>query len=213
MSDSSQTATAASDGNTVACIECDLLVDIPPLGMRQRSLCPRCGEVLCHGNVQRARLALPYGICAALLLPLSLLFPFLSFARSGVSNQINLIQSAWALYLDGSVVLSGIVFTFIIILPACVVAAVLWIALSLNLNRYLQGVHTAARFIYTVTTWSMVEVFIIAVLVSLIKIAHMASVEIGLSLWCYVAFALFTVAALAKLDKYVVWNRIEALQR
>ena len=113
MPDSSQTATAAPDGNTVACVECDLLVNIPTLGMRQRSICPRCGEVLSHGNVQRARLALPYGICAALLLPLSLLFPFLSFARSGVSNQINLIQSAWALYLDGSVVLSGIVFTFI----------------------------------------------------------------------------------------------------
>jgi len=212
MPDSSQAA-ATPDGNTVACVECDLLVRIPKLGMRQRSLCPRCGEVLSHGNVQRARLALPYGICAALLLPLSLLFPFLSFARSGVSNEINLIQSAWALYLDGSVVLSGIVFTFIIILPACVVAAVIWVALSLNLNRYLQGVHTAARFIYVVTAWSMVEVFIIAVLVSLIKIAHMASVEMGLSLWSYVAFALFTVAALAKLDKYVVWNRIEALQR
>jgi paraquat-inducible protein A len=212
MPDSSQAA-ATPDGNTVACVECDLLVSIPKLGMRQRSLCPRCGEVLSHGNVQRARLALPYGICAALLLPLSLLFPFLSFARSGVSNEINLIQSAWALYLDGSVVLSGIVFTFIIILPACVVAAVIWVALSLNLNRYLQGVHTAARFIYVVTAWSMVEVFIIAVLVSLIKIAHMASVEMGLSLWSYVAFALFTVAALAKLDKYVVWNRIEALQR
>ena len=96
----------------VACVECDLLVEIPPLQLRQRSLCPRCGHVLSYGNLARARLALPYGICAAVMLPLSLLFPFMSFARSGVENEVSLVQTAWTLYVDGSVILSGLIFSF-----------------------------------------------------------------------------------------------------
>jgi len=196
----------------VACVECDLLVDIPALDVRQRSLCPRCGHVLSHGNIARAQHALPYGICAAVLLPMSLLFPFMSFARSGVENEVNLVQTAWTLYLDGSVILSGLIFTFIIILPAGVIGAILLVALSLNLNRQLPLLRHAARFIFTVDTWSMVEVFIIGVLVSLIKIAKMASVELGPSLWTYLAFAIFTVAALAKLDRFVVWQNIDRLK-
>lgn len=195
----------------VACVECDLLVDVPPLEVRQRSLCPRCGHVLSYGNLERARHALPYGICAAVMLPLSLLFPFMSFARSGIENEVNLVQTAWTLYLDGSVFLSGLIFSFIITLPACVVAAILLISFALNLNRNLPLLRPAARFIFSVSNWSMVEVFIIGVLVSLVKIAHMASVELGLSLWTYLAFAIFTVAALAKLDKLVVWQQMEKL--
>jgi len=195
----------------VACVECDLLVEVPPLKTRQRSLCPRCGHVLSYGNLQRARHALPYGICAAVMLPLSLLFPFMSFARSGIENEVNLLQTAWTLYLDGSVFLSGLIFSFIITLPACVVAAILLVAFALNLNRGLPLLRPAARFIFSVNNWSMVEVFIIGVLVSLIKIAKMASVELGVSLWAYLAFAIFTVAALAKLDKLVVWRQIEKL--
>ena len=196
----------------VACVECDLLVVIPSLKARQRSLCPRCGHVLSYGNLARARHALPYGLCAAVMLPLSLMFPFMSFARSGVENEVNLVQTAWTLYLDGSVVLSGLIFSFIIALPAFVVAAILLIAFALNFNRDLPLLRPAARFIFKVSSWSMVEVFIIGVLVSLVKIAKMASVELGPSLWTYMAFAIFTVAALAKLDKFVVWQQIERLK-
>lgn len=188
------------------------MVEIPHLSLRQRSLCPRCGHVLSFGNIHRARHALPYAICASVLLLLSLLFPFLSFSRSGVANEMNLLQTAWTLYQDGSVVLSGIIFGFIVALPAGVIAAILLIAFALSLNRQLPGLRPAARFIFTVDTWSMVEVFIIGVFVSLIKISKMASVEMGLSFWSYMAFAVFTVAALAKLDKYVVWHHISVLR-
>lgn len=189
-----------------------MLVTVPELEERQRSLCPRCGHVLSYGNLARAQHSLPYGICAAVLLPMSLLFPFMSFARSGVENEMNLFQTAWALYTDGSVVLSLLILTFIITLPAFIIAAIVWVSIALNMNRNLPFLAAAARFVFRVNTWSMVEVFIIGVLVSLVKIAKMASVELGLSLWTYVAFAGFTVAALAKLDKWVVWQHIERLR-
>ena len=198
--------------NQTACVECDLLVTVPALEQRQRSLCPRCGHVLSYGNLLRAQHALPYGICAAVLLPMSLLYPFMSFARSGIENEVNLLQTAATLYTDGSVVLSALILIFIIALPACVIAAILWISIALNVNRNLPMLPTVARFIYTANTWSMVEVFIIGVLVSLVKIAKMASVELGFSLFTYIGFAVFTVAALAKLDKWIVWHHIERLQ-
>ena len=59
--------------------------------------------------------------------------------------------------------------------------------------------------------WSMVEVFIIGVIVSLVKIAAMATVVVGASFWAYAAFAICFTAAVANLDRYQCWERIEAL--
>jgi paraquat-inducible protein A len=198
----------------MGCAECDLLVDVPlRLGARQRCSCPRCGHVLSSGNLDRARQAFPFVISAAVLLPLSLLFPFMSFARSGIENEMNLFQTSWALYQDGSVVLSGIVFGFIVLVPSFVILATLVISLSLTLERDLPGLRMAARFVYTANSWSMVEVFIIGVLISLVKISHMAHVALGVSLWTYLAFAIMLVLALVRLDKVVVWEYIDGLRR
>ncbi|MEZ5501490.1 MAG: paraquat-inducible protein A [Halioglobus sp.] len=59
--------------------------------------------------------------------------------------------------------------------------------------------------------WSMVEVFIIGVIVSLVKIAAMATVVVGISFWAYAAFTVCFTLAVSSLDRYQCWERIEAL--
>jgi paraquat-inducible protein A len=56
----------------------------------------------------------------------------------------------------------------------------------------------------------MVEVFVIGVIVSLVKIHHMATVVVGLSFWAYVGFSLCFAATMASLDRLQVWREIEA---
>ena len=68
----------------------------------------------------------------------------------------------------------------------------------------------AGRFLFWLSPWSMAEVFIIGVLVSLVKIAAMASVVVGLSFWAYVGFAVCFTASLSSLDRLQMWREIEA---
>ena len=58
----------------------------------------------------------------------------------------------------------------------------------------------------------MVEVFIIGVIVSLVKIAKMATVGLGVSFWAYVAFSILFTMVVSALDRYQCWEQIEALQ-
>ena len=60
--------------------------------------------------------------------------------------------------------------------------------------------------------WVMAEVFIIGVIVSLVKIATMATVTLGLSFWAYAAFSVCFALAVATVDRYQVWEQIEALE-
>ena len=56
----------------------------------------------------------------------------------------------------------------------------------------------------------LVEVFVIGVLVSLVKIGAMAKVVMGVSFFSYVAFALCFTAALSNLDRVQIWREIQA---
>jgi paraquat-inducible protein A len=68
----------------------------------------------------------------------------------------------------------------------------------------------AGRLLFLLDPWSMVEVFVIGVLVSLVKISAMASVVLGLSFWAYVGFAICFIASLSSLDRLEMWREIEA---
>ena len=54
----------------------------------------------------------------------------------------------------------------------------------------------------------MAEVFIISVIVSLVKIAAMAEVELGIAFWSYILFTVCITAALAYTDRYYLWRMI-----
>lgn len=190
----------------VACPECDLMVRLPDIHEDARLGCPRCHHTLSYFGEARLRRALPLGVCAALLLLLSLWFPFMSFESAGVENRMTLIQASWALLLDGSYVLSALVMVFIVIAPAVLVACVLVVSSFIYRQKPSPMVATATKLLFGLTSWSMVEVFIIGVFVSLVKIAAMATVELGVSLWAYLGLSFALVGAIASLDKVSIWR-------
>ena len=55
----------------------------------------------------------------------------------------------------------------------------------------------------------MVEVFVIGVIVSLVKLASLATVVLGISFWAYVGFSICLTAAMTSLDRAYVWDEIE----
>ncbi|WP_341707589.1 paraquat-inducible protein A [Halopseudomonas sp.] len=205
-------ATDSARHGLIACHECDLLVRLPTLEQTHRLSCPRCKHSLGLTGERHLERALPLGICAALLLALSLMFPFLAFERAGVSNQMTLLQTGIALVQDGSLLLGALVLLFIILAPCLLVGCILLIACSLRLQRPLPGVKTAARLMHRLTSWNMVEVFIIGVFVSLVKIAGMAHVALGISLWSYLALAIVLTAAAGSLERISLWRRLAELE-
>ena len=85
------------------------------------------------------------------------------------------------------------------------------LCIPLQKGRYRPWLVPVARGIFLAQNWAMVEVFIIGVIVSLVKIMAMATVVLGISFWAYTAFAICFTLAVANLDRYQCWERIEEL--
>jgi paraquat-inducible protein A len=56
----------------------------------------------------------------------------------------------------------------------------------------------------------MVEVFMLGVLVSLVKLAHLAGVVPGVALWSFAALMFVMTAVAAVFDPRDLWARVEA---
>ena len=57
--------------------------------------------------------------------------------------------------------------------------------------------------------WSMVEVFMLGVLVSLVKLGRMATVVPGAGMWAFFALIIVLASATSILDPHDVWARLE----
>ena len=64
------------------------------------------------------------------------------------------------------------------------------------------------RWLFLLLPWSMVEVFLVGVLVSLIKIASLADVSIGYGFWCFCSFCLMYLKCMLYLDRNWLWTKI-----
>jgi paraquat-inducible protein A len=196
----------------IACHACDLLVDVHELKLGQRASCPRCGHFLTRLLPDAHSKVLSYSLAALVALAIANAFPFLSFASSGLESVMTLPQTPGMLWDYGLPVVSILVAAFIIFIPAIVLLLLILLCLPLHGGRWRPWLKPVGRWIFHMQSWSMVEVFIIGVIVSLVKIAKMATVVLGLSFWGYVAFSILFTMAIAALDRYQMWQEIEALE-
>jgi len=196
----------------IACHGCDLLVDVGGLENESRAYCPRCGHFLTRYQHDAMSRVLAYTVAAIILLALANSFPFLSFSSAGLESVMTLPSAPGSLIRYGMPALGVLVAAFIIIIPSLILLLVALVSAPLMFGLRAPWLRIAARGLFMLQNWSMVEVFIIAVIVSLVKIASLATVILGISFWAYAAFSICFTLALVTLDRYQCWEMIEALE-
>lgn len=147
---------------------------------------------------------------ASVFLFLANMLPFLSFKAKGHEKVMTLFEAALELYEYGSILLAAFVLMFIIIAPAIFLFSIIWVLTPFVLKgECAKWSVDFGKLIFHTTPWSMAEVFLIGVLVSMVKIASLATVELGLSFWSYAGFTIFITLTMTSLDSRQFWNAIE----
>jgi len=195
----------------IACHGCDLLVNVAELKEGESASCPRCGHFLTRRRPNAYSKVLAYSVASLILLVLANSFSFLSFGASGLESVITLRETPMAVWKYGMPEVAIMVAAFIIVIPAMILMLLLILCIPLERGRYRPWLIPVAKGIFLTQNWSMVEVFIIGVIVSLVKIAAMATVVLGISFWAYAGFSICFTLAVASLDRYQCWERIEQL--
>ena len=196
-------------GGLIACHDCDLLnseVDVPKGGALR---CARCGSMLYRHKRDSLDRTLALTSAALILFVVANVFPFLAFEMKGDVTHTTLITGIDRLWDQGWYLMSALVFLTAIGAPFVQIGLLLYVLVPIKLGRNPWDLARVFRFLRHIEPWSMMEIFLVGVLVSLVKLAGMANVVPGLALWSFGVLIITLAAAVAALDPRIVWDRIE----
>ncbi len=202
------------DTHLSLCEECDLLQRSPPLPPRGSSRCLRCGHQLHRHRPASLDRTLAFALTGLILFVVANSFPFLSFEMQGQRTETTLFSGVADLTEQGKGEVAAVVFFTAILAPGLQLLLLLIVLTPLKLGRGLPpGYPTLFRWFKTMVPWGMMDVFLIGILVSVVKLADMATIVPGTSLFAFVILIFVLAAAQASLDSDIVWERVTLPQR
>jgi paraquat-inducible protein A len=196
----------------VGCHDCDGVVEEPEVPDGGSAICPRCGGTLFRRQRQTVEYTLALAMAAAVLFIVANAYPFLSFEMQGQVTQTTLSSGTVSLWAQGRYAVAALVFLTTILAPALQIGLLLYVVGPLYLNRRAPGAVVAFRWVEHFRPWSMMEVFLIGILVALVKLADMADIVPGLALWAFALLIPVLAGTSAFLDPEIVWREIGDLE-
>ena len=197
--------------NSIICHQCGLLVDVPPLQDGCSANCPRCAVVLTKRHRNAIDYVLYFSISALLCLIYSVWFGFLEMSVQGQVRQITLMESISTLFSLDEIALGSLMSLIIVGLPALYVSLLIFLVASIKLERVSRHTIILLRIVGYVRFWNMCEIFFLGILVSMVKIAGLAHIDIGESFWAYAFFNFFLFAAIMHFDKIQLARAVRRL--
>lgn len=194
------------------CPECDLLVSVPELQVRQEARCPRCQHVLLRSQPVHLSTLLALVLTGIFLYIPANLYPVLTMEVLGQYHSSSIWNGIKALWSSELQVVAVLVFFSAMLVPL----ARLLILLPVLVAAFAGSGVSYARYLFRIYVrlceWGMVEIYMLGALVAIIKLADMATVDIGVGLFCYAGLMLAEIGVTLNLNEHQLWKRLGEYQ-
>ena len=196
---------AASIGKAV-CTTCGLLGS-----PAAEHACRRCGTALHFRKANSIQRTWAFLIAAYVLyLPANLL-P-ITITRSIFGTQQDTIMSGVAyLWNSGSWAIALIVFVASVVVPLLKLFSLTLLICSVQRRWPLDPQPGARlyRFLETIGRWSMLDVYVVTVLVALVKVQSLASISPGSGVLAFAAVVVLSMLATMAFDPRLIWDAVD----
>jgi paraquat-inducible protein A len=203
----------AGASSLILCHDCGLLHQERPLPDGAAAKCTRCGAVLYKARRNSLDRTLMLSLAALSCFVLANVYPFLTFKMEGREQQSTLITGVIELYQADLWLLAVVVLCASILLPLIKLLSMLAVLLPLKLDRRPRYLSKVFRLVEILHPWAMMEVYLLGVFVAYVKLVELATLELGIAIYSFVALIVLLAAADASLDPRVVWERLRAAPR
>ncbi|MDR3630294.1 MAG: PqiA/YebS family transporter subunit [Desulfocapsaceae bacterium] len=193
----------------IACPGCDLLLPDITAGEGEVISCRRCRTELHRHRKDSIDRTVALCLAGLLLYFPAMLLPLMTVETLGISETANIIQSAAGYYRQGFNFVAGTVLLAAILFPLLKLSLGFAVAISVKLGKSPRILPTLFRSYIHLEEWAMVEIYLLGIMVTVIKMYHMTTITYGLGFYCFLALVMVMVGTTACLDRKLFWARIE----
>ena len=204
------TATARQLG-LLNCHDCHLLSEAPSGATHEHLTCPRCGAPL-HERKPNSLARTWALVCAATILyiPANVL-PMTITSALGTTQSDTIMSGVIYFIHSGSWEIAAVIFIASVFVPLLKLLILVILLISVQLRSSWRPKDRTALYRLTemVGRWSMLDVYVVTILVALVKLGAVASIEAGPAAVYFAAVVVITMIAAESFDPRLIWDALE----
>ena len=188
----------------IGCDVCRLVSSAP-----ENAPCPRCHAPLRHRKPNSINRTWALTAAAAVLYLPANLYPIMTITYLGRANPATIIGGMKELAAAGMWPLAALVFVASIMIPLLKLVALVTLLVSTQRSSpdRLRDRTRLYKSIEVIGRWSMIDVFMVTILVALLRLGILSSVEPGAGAVAFASVVVLTMLATVSFDPRLIWDR------
>lgn len=195
------------DKQLVSCHVCHKVCHAPVSGLLF-AFCPRCGGALSLRKTDSLRRTWAFLITAMILYIPANLYPIMTVTSLGKGKPDTILSGIFSLYNQGLWYLALVVFFASIFVPLVKIIGLAFLLLSVQFKTAWHPILRTRlyHFIEKIGRWSMLDVFMVSVMIAVVSLGNVAKVYADVGLRFFGLVVVFTMFATLSFDCRLVWD-------
>ena len=197
----------ARDARLALCHDCRKLVPMLP-DNTGHSLCPRCGSSLHFRKPESLNRTWALVITALILTFPANILPIMKVSFLGSTDSSTIMDGIIYFFQDGSYGIGLVILTASILVPCFKIVCMFLILLSIHFHwkSWLHHKAILFRIIEFIGRWSMLDIFVIALLQVLVNFTNISSISADSAAPYFAGVVLSTMFAAITFDPRLLWD-------
>jgi paraquat-inducible protein A len=194
----------------LTCHTCEQLVKVPS-SHRAATVCPRCGAHLHARKPDSIARTWAFLIAAMVLYIPANALPVMNTSSVFGSEKDTILSGVVYLWTSGSWPLAIVVFIASIAVPMLKIMAITFLVVSTQMRSSWSPRQRAQiyRAVELVGRWSMLDIYVITILVALVQFQGLATIMAGPAAIAFGSVVVLTMFAAMTFDPRLIWDRAE----
>ncbi|MBC2717319.1 MAG: paraquat-inducible membrane protein A [Desulfobacteraceae bacterium] len=201
----------ASNASMISCRSCHLLCRQPSGSSESAMTCPRCGETI-HSRKPNSISRTWALIIAAFIfyIPANVL-PIMTVTSLGTTQPDTILSGVIYFIKTGMWPIALVIFIASVFVPLLKLFILTYLLVSLHIKSTWRPVDRTRLYRITevVGRWSMVDIYVVTLMVALVKIGAIATIEAGPAAAHFGAVVVITMFAAMSFDPRLIWDSME----
>ena len=200
----------AIDAGILTCTECHELNKQDPETDEQT--CTRCGALVHARRPDSLKRTWALLLTSAILYIPANLLPIMTINSLGQGSPSTIMAGVIELVQHGMIPIAAVVFIASILVPTFKLVGIALLLFSVQRHQPLSARQRIImyRFIEFIGRWSMLDIFVIAILVAVVNFGRIASIEANLGAVAFASVVVLTMLAAVTFDPRLIWDNTES---
>jgi paraquat-inducible protein A len=203
--------TTAAGLDLASCHDCGLLVRPGVHGHHAGVRCPRCGAGVHARKTDSLARTWALVIAAYILYVPANILPVMSVTSLGKVQEDTILSGVYYLVTHGMWPLALVVFFASFVVPLAKLLVLTALLISVQRRSRWRPVDRTQLYRVTeaVGRWSMVDIYVVTILVALVRLGALATIEAGLGAVFFGGVVVVTMLAAETFDPRLIWDAAE----